>query len=88
MQLENKIFNFFEPWYTGFKHISIDIIGHEVVFDNDSKIHTVYLISMNGNISKGNSSTDEPDPRGVILKKRYNEFNALDKQIRKFMKRN
>ena len=30
---------------------------------------------------------DEPDPRGVILKKRYSEFNVLDKQIRRFMKR-
>lgn len=54
INLENKIFNYFDPWFCGFRGINVEIIGHEVVFDGDGKIHTCYLLSLNGNISKNN----------------------------------
>lgn len=85
IQLENRIYNYFDPWFIGFKGINVDIIGHEVVFDGDGKIHTCYLISLNGNISKASDSGDKDAERGVIIKKRYSEFCILDKHLRKFM---
>ena len=69
----------------GFRGINVDIIGHEIVFDGDGKIHTCYLISLSGNIAKMSENLDKSGERGVIIKKRYSEFCMLDKHIRKFM---
>lgn len=71
IQLENKVYNYFDPWVVGFKNISVDIIGHEVIFDGDGKIHTCYLISLVGSITRRRPSHRESNPRGVILKKRF-----------------
>ena len=51
IHLENKVYNYFDPWITGFRGIKVEIIGHEIVFDGEGKIHTCYLISMNRNIT-------------------------------------
>lgn len=82
-QFENKVYNYFDPWIIGFKHLSLDIVGHEIVFDGDGKIHTCYLISM-----RHNSITNELTDYRMSLKKRYSEFCALDKNVRKFLSKN
>lgn len=71
VQLESKVFNYFDPWMMGFRNITVDVIGHEIVFDGDGKIHTCYLIALNGNIAKMSEQVDKNAERGVIIKKRY-----------------
>lgn len=76
------MYNYFDPWIIGFKHLSVEIVGHEIVFDKDGKIHTCYLLSIK---NKSGKSSAEVDERGITLKKRYSEFCTLDKHIRRFM---
>lgn len=87
-QIEDKIFHFYDLWNVGFKAIEMRIVGHEIAFDREGTIHTLYLLSiMKKNPSeKANcESLKRPKNEGTILKKRYNDFFKLDKHVKKFM---
>lgn len=76
-ELEDKVFNMFDFWNLGFRNISMEVIGHEIAFDREGNVISLYLLS----IKKKNASNGE----GTTLKKRFNEFVKLDKNVRKFI---
>ncbi len=72
----------FDFWNFGFKNINIRVIGYEIGFDKEKSLHTLYLLSVCKHLSK---QSQVLKPEGKTLKKRYNDFVKLDKQIKKFM---
>ena len=74
---EEKIFNMFDFWNFGFKNMCMSINGHEVAFDREGNVINLYLLC----ITKKNGNMGE----GTTLKKRFNEFVKLDKNVRKFV---
>ena len=66
----------FDFWNFGFKNIEMEVIGHEIAFDKEGNVINFYLLS----ITRKNNHRD-----GTTLKKRFNEFVRLDKNIRKFV---
>lgn len=78
INLEDKIYNMFDFWKLGFRHIDMSIIGHEISFDREGTIIFYYLLSLR----KKNSQTE-----AITLKKRFNDFVKLDKAIHKFVEK-
>lgn len=74
--IEDKVYNMFDFWNVGFVDLSIDVIGYETSFDKDNSVIYLYLISIqNKFLSK----------ECAVLKKRFNDFVKLDRNIRKFV---
>jgi hypothetical protein len=87
IQLENKIYSYFDVWNLGFKGIAMQVIGHQVVFDREGKMHTMYLLSL----TKKTPENDHNVPskfhksEGTVLKKRYTDFFNVDKHVRRYI---
>lgn len=88
IKLLNKVYNYFDPWMLGFKNLGVDIVGHEIVFDADGKVHTCYLLSIKNKPGRRTTQSNHSEFRGMVIKKRYSEFCTLDKHIRRFMSKN
>jgi hypothetical protein len=76
-KLEDKIYNMFDFWSYGFKASSINIIGHEIAFDNEGSIQTLYLLSIMPKASMSSSIAVKSEfsmskKNSITLKKRYN----------------
>lgn len=74
--IEDKVYNMFDFWNLGFHHLEMSVIGYETSFDKDNSLIYYYLLS----IIKKNSGKE-----GMMLKKRFNDFVKLDRNIRKFV---
>lgn len=74
--IEDKVYNMFDYWNRGFEELGINVIGYETSFDQDKSIVILYLISIQ-NKSLGKQF--------AVLKKRFNDFLQLDRNIKKFV---
>lgn len=66
----------FDFWNLGFVNLDMSVIGYETSFDKDNSIIYYYLLS----VHKKNNAKD-----GIMLKKRFNDFVKLDKNVKKFI---
>lgn len=74
-------------WNVGFQGIAMQVIGHQVVFDRDGKMHTMYLLSLTKKTSDNEHNTLSKfvKSEGTVLTKRYTDFFNLDKHVRHFI---
>ena len=71
-------------WDIGFKNVEMKVVGSEKSFDKEGRMHTLYLISIQRRPSLHLSEGGETG-EVLILKKRYSDFFALNKEIVKFI---
>jgi hypothetical protein len=82
-QLEEKIYNYFDVWNIGFRNVEMTVVGNEKNFDKEGKIHTLYLLSI-----QRKHPHPPADNELIILKKRYSDFFALNKEVMRFISKN
>jgi hypothetical protein len=62
------------------------VVGNEKNFDKEGRIHTLYLLSIQRRQSQ--IHLDASDNGVVILKKRFSDFFALNKEVLRFIFKN
>lgn len=84
-QLEEKIYNYFDVWNIGFRNVEMKVVGNEKNFDKEGKIHTLYLLSIQ---RRHQHNSEMAEGEIIILKKRYSDFFALNKEVLRFISKN
>lgn len=66
----------FDFWNLGFQALQINVIGYETSFDKSNSVIYLYLISIHNRNVNGET---------IVVKKRFNDFVKLDRNIRKYI---